>query len=101
MLILTRYPSEKLMIGDDIIVTLLRRQGNEVRLQVDEESRNSVIYTRIIDEIINISSDISIKIVGIKGNQVRLGIAAPKEVPVYREDIYERIKAEQEKLGNT
>ncbi len=32
--------------------------------------------------------------IGIKGLQVRLGIGAPKDVPVHREEIYERIKTE-------
>jgi carbon storage regulator CsrA len=38
----------------------------------------------------------SITVLGVKGNQVRLGIAAPKNVAVHREEIFERIKHEKE-----
>lgn len=54
MLIITRRPGEKVMIGDDVVV-----------------------------EIIEVS-----------GSSVRIGIAAPKSVPVYREEIYQAVKDE-------
>lgn len=54
MLILTRHPVESIMIGADIVVTVL----------------------------------------AVKGNQVRIGIKAPKETPVHREEVLERIRAE-------
>lgn len=59
MLILTRRPIESVMIGHDVVVTVL----------------------------------------GVKGNQVRIGIKAPKSVAVHRQEIYERIQAEEQR-GN-
>jgi carbon storage regulator len=55
MLILTRHPSESILIGPDVIVTVL----------------------------------------AIRGDQVRIGISAPRDIPVHREEIAERIRQEQ------
>jgi len=57
-----------------------------------------LILTRRISEEIRINDDIKIAVLGIKGNQVRIGIAAPKEVKVHREEIYQRIQ--DSKNGN-
>lgn len=54
MLIITRRPGEKLMIGDDVVVEVME----------------------------------------ISGSNVRIGIAAPKSVPVYREEIWTAVKEE-------
>lgn len=56
MLILTRRPGERLMIGDHVVIT----------------------------------------VIGHKGDQVRLGIEAPRDIPVQREEIFQRMKREQE-----
>lgn len=58
-----------------------------------------LILTRRISESIIVGDDVKITVLGVKGNQVRLGIDAPKELPVHREEIYERIQ--QEKRAGT
>jgi carbon storage regulator len=54
-----------------------------------------LVLTRRVDETLMIGDEVIVTILGVKGNQVRIGIKAPKEVAVHREEIYERIKAEE------
>lgn len=48
-----------------------------------------LVLTRKEGERIMIGDDVRITIVRVTGNQVRIGIEAPREVPVYREEIME------------
>jgi carbon storage regulator len=59
LLIITRRPGEKIMLGDDVVI-----------------------------EVIEVS-----------GSSVRVGIAAPKSLPVYREEIWKSVKDEQANAG--
>jgi carbon storage regulator len=54
-----------------------------------------LILTRRIGEKIVIGDDVIISIVGMKAAQIRIGTEAPPEVPVYREEIYQRILKER------
>lgn len=52
--------------------------------------------TRKKGEALVLNNDIEITVLEIKGDQVKLGIQAPKEVPVYRKEIYLQIQKENE-----
>ena len=48
--------------------------------------------TRKKNESIVIGNNITITILDIKGDQVKIGVEAPKEVPVYRQEVYVQIQ---------
>lgn len=53
-------------------------------------------------EALMINNDIEITVLDIKGEQVKIGIAAPKQVPVYRKEVYLQIQeANKEATNNT
>ena len=43
-----------------------------------------------------IGNEVTVTVLGVKGNQVRIGVNAPKDVAVHREEIFERIKREED-----
>ena len=53
-----------------------------------------LILSRKINEKVVIGEDITVSIIEIRGDQVRLGIDAPKIVKVFRQEVFDAIKAE-------
>lgn len=43
-------------------------------------------------EALVVNNDIEITILEIKGDQVKIGISAPKNVPIYRKEVYVQIQ---------
>ncbi|MDE7283230.1 MAG: carbon storage regulator CsrA [Lachnospiraceae bacterium] len=52
-------------------------------------------------EALIINNNIEITVLEIKGEQVKLGINAPKEVPVYRKEVYIQIQDSNKEATNT
>jgi carbon storage regulator len=62
----------------------------------EARSRIMLILTRRVGETVMIGNEVTVTVLGVKGNQVRIGVNAPKDVAVHREEIYERIKREED-----
>lgn len=52
------------------------------------------------NEAIIVNNNVEITILEIKGDQVKLGITAPREVPVYRKEVYVQIQASNKEAMN-
>jgi carbon storage regulator len=50
MLVLTRKLNEKLLIGDDICVTVVRLEGGQVRLGIEAPRQVSVVRAELVPE---------------------------------------------------
>jgi carbon storage regulator len=55
-----------------------------------------LILSRKVNEKIMIGDDISISIIEVRGDQVRLGVDAPRAVKVFRQEVFDAIKAENQ-----
>ena len=55
-----------------------------------------LILTRKVGESIMIGESVEVKVLGLRAGQIKIGIEAPKDVQVHREEIYQRILAEEE-----
>jgi carbon storage regulator len=58
-----------------------------------------LVLSRHRDESIMIGDNVVVTIVDIRGDKVRLGIAAPQDIPVHRQEVYEAIKRENQRAG--
>lgn len=54
-----------------------------------------LVLTRSINQSVIIGDNLIVKVLSIRGNQVRLGFEAPKDVSIFRNEIWERIHTGQ------
>ncbi|MBP5792650.1 MAG: carbon storage regulator CsrA [Spirochaetaceae bacterium] len=53
-----------------------------------------LILTRKTNEKIKIGNDITITIIEVRGDQVKVGVEAPKDVKVFRQEVFNAIQNE-------
>jgi carbon storage regulator len=60
-----------------------------------------LVLTRKSNQSIMIGDDIEISVLAIMGEKVRIGIQAPREVPVFRKEVYLEIQQERVSEGTS
>ncbi|ROQ90756.1 carbon storage regulator CsrA [Desulfosoma caldarium] len=53
-----------------------------------------LILTRKVGEAIRIGDDIQVVITAVDQNKVKVGIQSPRHVPIFREELYQKIREE-------
>jgi carbon storage regulator len=56
-----------------------------------------LVLTRKTNQSIMIGDEIEVSVLAVSGDKVRVGITAPRDVPVFRKEVYLSIK--EERLG--
>ena len=51
-----------------------------------------LVLTRRVNEEIKLGADITIKILSISESQIKIGIDAPKDIQIYRNEVFEKVK---------
>ncbi|MCC7477158.1 carbon storage regulator [bacterium] len=116
MLVVTRKPGEKIVLGQNYLVEVVavERGVVKVALNVDQpvtlmpgrievdgstepgQQSRVIQVSRKVDDSVVIGTEpdrlIEILIVSVKGEAVRIGVKAPRDVQVYREEVYEEIR---------
>ncbi len=60
-----------------------------------------LILSRKVDEKIKIGEDITITLIEVRGDQVKIGVEAPKNVKVFRQEVFEAIQQENKEACAT
>ena len=55
-----------------------------------------LVLTRKSNQSIMIGDDIEVSVLSIMGEKVRIGIQAPRDIPVFRKEVYLEIQQERE-----
>jgi carbon storage regulator len=98
MLVLTRRKNESLVIGESTYVEVIFIGTEKIQLQVSQKNNKEnqkVVVDLLLGDSYQLPENVILKMLKIDGSQLKIGISAPREIPVHREEIYERIQNEK------
>ncbi len=92
MLVLSREPLQRVMVGNDVVVWPEFEPNGRVTLKASAPDQMH-IYN--LDGELVIDENISVRVLTVRGLFIRLGFEAPKEVSIWREEIFWKLKKEK------
>jgi carbon storage regulator len=60
-----------------------------------------LVLTRKPGQSIMIGDGVEVQVLSVAGEKVRLGITAPRDVSIFRDEVYDRIESESDSEGST
>lgn len=60
-----------------------------------------LILSRKVNEKISIGENITLTIIDVRGDQVKVGVEAPKDVKVFRQEVFDAIQKENKEAAST
>ena len=60
-----------------------------------------LVLTRKLEESVMIGDEIEVRVLGIHGDQVRLGFCAPRNIPVFRKEVFLAIQEENRQAAQS
>ena len=79
----------------------MREKPRRKQCRVRETEVPMLILTRKAGESLHLGDDIKITVFSVQGKQVKIGVSVPEDMPVYREEVYQRIKDENRQALQT
>jgi carbon storage regulator len=73
--------------------------GARARANADRGDQPMLVLTRKSNQSIMIGDDVEVSVLSIMGEKVRIGIQAPREIPVFRKEVYLEIQQENIAAG--
>src|SRR3954454_23623728 len=94
-LVLSRGPGESIVIGDDLVLTVLDVRPTTAAASVRITRGTDVRTVRFaLDRVHPLDVDVEVTLVDVRPDRARLSVSAPRRLSIHRLEVYDSIREE-------